>query len=51
MLEYGTANVAVIELAKSSKADLKRRNFVPPVMGIDAMIPRGKQVFTIYERF
>jgi hypothetical protein len=51
MAEYGTASPLVIELAKSSKADLKRRNFVPIVMGIDGMIPRGKQVFTIYERF
>lgn len=51
MLEYGTANTAVIEMAKSSKADLKRRNFVPPIMGIDPMIPRGEPVFSIYERF
>jgi hypothetical protein len=51
MPEYGVSNALVLELATSSKADIKRRNFQPVIMSIDPMIPRGEEVFNIYQRF
>jgi hypothetical protein len=51
MPEYGVSNALVLELAVGSKADLKRRNFRPSILSIDPMIPRGEEVFNIYQRF
>ena len=51
MADYGASNSLIIELARTSKADIKRRNFRPPILSLDPVIPRGNRYFNIYQRF